>query len=166
MVVVFVGGVVVGGHAEATGLTQLRDPLRGFLLGDSGESLPSQVLDVLRDDYYKPIDEKKLESLSVDRDDRGAQRSLHGLPQRGRARGASPSTTPAVYSGVGLALGAQGSSLVVRSVTPGGPADQAGIRAGDRLVSIDGQRITAADLPGIVNRVRGPEGTQVTPGRA
>ena len=39
VLVVFVGGVVVGGHAQATGLTHLSDPLRGFLLGDSGEDL-------------------------------------------------------------------------------------------------------------------------------
>ena len=62
---------------------------------------------------------------------------------------------------MGLGLGAQRELPRRSSVTPGGPADQAGIKAGDRLVSIDGKRITAADLPGIVNRVRGPEGTQV-----
>ena len=39
VLVVFVAGVVVGGHAQATGLTQLRDPLRGLLLGDSGQDL-------------------------------------------------------------------------------------------------------------------------------
>ena len=61
----FVGGVVVGGHAQATGLTQLSDPLRGILLGDSGEDLGSQVLDVLESDYYEPVDATKLERTSV-----------------------------------------------------------------------------------------------------
>ena len=63
---VFVGGVVVGGHAQATGLTQLSDPLRGILLGDSGENLPSQVLDVLESDYYEPVNATKLEQSSVE----------------------------------------------------------------------------------------------------
>lgn len=160
LLVVFVGGVVVGGHAEATGLTQLRDPLRGFLLGDSGESLPSQVLDVLRDDYYKPIDEKKLESLSVDRmiealddpyTDYLSAKELAALRQ----------SYNGTYSGVGLVLVARGDSLIVRSVVSGGPADGAGIKPGDRLVSIDGKRLTGADLAGAAARVRGEAGTQV-----
>jgi carboxyl-terminal processing protease len=160
LLVAFVGGVVVGGHADATGLTQLRDPLRGFLLGESGESLPDQVLEVLRDDYYKPIDEKKLESLSVDRmiealddpyTDYLSADELAALRQ----------SYDGTYSGVGLVLAARGDSLVVRSVVPDGPADQAGITSGDRLVSIDGKRLTGPDLAGAAARVRGPEGTQV-----
>ncbi len=160
LLVVFVGGVVVGGHADATGLTQLRDPLRGFLLGESGQALPDQVLEVLRDDYYKPIDEKKLESLSVDRliealddpyTDYLSEDELAALRR----------SYDGTYSGVGLVLLARGDSLVVRSVVSGGPADEAGITSGDRLVSIDGKRLTGADLAGAAARVRGPEGTQV-----
>ena len=66
VLVVFVAGVVVGGHAQATGLTQLRDPLRGLLLGDSGQDLSGQVLDLLEDDYYEKVDPTKLQSTSVD----------------------------------------------------------------------------------------------------
>src|SRR4051794_8740166 len=66
VLVAFVGGVVVGGHAQATGLTQLSDPLRGFFLGDSGQDVNAQVLDVLRSDYYEPVDGTKLERSSVD----------------------------------------------------------------------------------------------------
>ena len=156
----FVGGVVVGGHADATGLTSLRDPLRGFLLGESGESLPSQVLEVLREDYYKPIDEKKLESLSVDRmiealdDPYTDYLSADELAALRRSYEGS-------YTGVGLVLAVRGDSLVVRSVVPGGPADRAGITSGDRLVSIDGKRLTGPDLAGAAARVRGPEGSEV-----
>ena len=102
MVVVFVGGVVVGGHAEATGLTQLRDPLRGLLLGDSGESLPSQVLDVLRDDYYKPIDEQKLESLSVDRMIEALNDPYTDYLSADELDRARASSYDGTYSGVGL----------------------------------------------------------------
>ena len=63
---VFVAGVVVGGHAEAVGLTHLKDPFRGWVLGDSGQDLSAQVLQVLEDRYYEPIDEQQLEDASVD----------------------------------------------------------------------------------------------------
>ncbi len=34
-------------------------------------------------------------------------------------------------------------TVVIRAVTPGGPAEQAGIRAGDRLIKVNGKRIGA-----------------------
>ncbi len=64
--VVFTAGVVVGGHPERAGLTNLADPVRGWLLGDSGRDLSSQVLSVLREDYYRPIDDAALQRASVD----------------------------------------------------------------------------------------------------
>jgi serine protease Do len=45
---------------------------------------------------------------------------------------------------------------VIRSVDPGSPADRAGVRAGDRLLSYDGERVTAQfteELPGIYKRI-------------
>ena len=65
MLAVFVGGVIVGGHAQATGLTRLSDPVRSLLLGDSGQELSKQVLDVLKDDYYVAVDPTQLERTSV-----------------------------------------------------------------------------------------------------
>ncbi len=65
VIAVFLGGVAVGGHAQATGLTQLSDPLRSVLLGDSGELLTAQVLEVLKDEYYVDVDPSALERDSV-----------------------------------------------------------------------------------------------------
>jgi S1-C subfamily serine protease len=43
--------------------------------------------------------------------------------------------------------------LRVTSVVPGGPADRAGMRAGDHLLAIDGRRIsTSADARRILRR--------------
>ena len=50
-VAIFVGGVAVGGHAEALRLTELANPVRGWLLGDSGRDLASQVLELLERDH-------------------------------------------------------------------------------------------------------------------
>lgn len=69
------------------------------------------------------------------------------------------------YEGVGMRQVVHGDDVVVYYPFPGGPAERAGIRPGDRLIAIDGQRI--ADLPKesrderTVELVRGPAGTDV-----
>lgn len=46
----------------------------------------------------------------------------------------------------------RGSGAVITSVTPDGPADRGGLRAGDVIVAIDGQRITSRELvPALVS---------------
>jgi carboxyl-terminal processing protease len=65
-------------------------------------------------------------------------------------------------SGLGLRVAVQGESLAVVAVTPGGPAALAGVRAGDRLVAVDGRPLGPRD-PGLAaSLLEGPEGSGVT----
>ncbi len=65
-------------------------------------------------------------------------------------------------SGLGLRIAAQRDRLAVVSVTPDGPAAQAGIRAGDQLLAVDGRQLGPRD-PGLAGTLlEGPEGTVVT----
>ena len=161
----FVGGVVVGGHAPATGLTRLSDPLRGILLGDSGEDLGSQVLDVLESDYYEPVNATKLERTSVQAmiDSLGDPYTDYLDPDelealRERNEGA--------YYGVGLQVAPSGRGVVITRVFDDSPAAEAGIRAGDRLVTVEGKPVTGAGLDAAIARIRGPKGTTVRLGIA
>jgi carboxyl-terminal processing protease len=43
----------------------------------------------------------------------------------------------------------------------GQPAEQAGIRAGDLIVAVDGEDVTGQTLDEVISKVRGPRGTQV-----
>ena len=52
-----------------------------------------------------------------------------------------------------LGLGSAWSEPVLGEVKPGGPADKAGLRSGDRILSIDGQAIVDAQT--VIARVRG-----------
>jgi carboxyl-terminal processing protease len=157
---IFLGGVVVGGHPEATGLTRLADPLRGILLGDSGQDLPGQVLEALRDDYYEPLDEAVLEQASVE----GIIAAL-GDPYTEyldpEELEALRQSYDGAYSGVGLSAERRDGEIVVVQVDPDGPAGEAGIRAGDRIVAVDGTPTAGLDLGRVVTRIRGPEGTEV-----
>jgi carboxyl-terminal processing protease len=64
-------------------------------------------------------------------------------------------------SGLGLRIAVQGQGLAVVAVTPGGPAAEAGIRVGERLLAVDGRSLGPRD-PGLAAALlEGPEGSTV-----
>lgn len=68
-----------------------------------------------------------------------------------------------VYVGVGLTyqVGEGGASMVIVSVTPGGPAEQAGLLAGETITAIDGQSLTAENLEELVAGIGRSEGREI-----
>lgn len=73
-------------------------------------------------------------------------------------------TTEQSFSGVGVQITLADDELTVVSPLEGTPAHAAGIKAGDRIVSIDGKGTTGITLDQAVDAITGPEGTQVTLG--
>ncbi|XUL99869.1 S41 family peptidase [Streptomyces venezuelae ATCC 10712] len=60
------------------------------------------------------------------------------------------------YTGVGLSAGRAGADGVrVTRVRPGGPAERAGLRADDRLVSVDGRAVDGLSVSEVVALLRG-----------
>lgn len=64
--------------------------------------------------------------------------------------------------GIGVLLGAKDGQTIVASVVPGSPAEAAGLKAGDVLISVDGQSVQGLTPDKVVQQVRGDEGSQVT----
>ncbi len=64
--------------------------------------------------------------------------------------------------GIGAQLASYGGSVVVQSVAEDSPAARAGIRAGDRLLAVDGDETQGGDLAAITASLAGPEGSVVT----
>ncbi len=63
------------------------------------------------------------------------------------------------YVGIGITLGATGDSSRVGTVFPGGPAHQAGVRAGDLIRKVDSEWVDDIPLAQLVDRLRGPAGS-------
>ncbi|MCC6456419.1 MAG: S41 family peptidase [Caldilineaceae bacterium] len=66
------------------------------------------------------------------------------------------------FSGIGAQLGVRDQLPVIVAPFDGSPADQAGVKAGDIILAVDGEDVTSLPLNDIVNKIRGPEGTDVT----
>ena len=72
----------------------------------------------------------------------------------------------ASFDGIGIYYefieGIEGAdSLVVLMPIAGGPSDEVGLHAGDRIVSIDGETAVGIDADGVQTRLKGPRGTSV-----
>ena len=65
------------------------------------------------------------------------------------------------FSGIGAQLGIKDGLPVIIAPIDDSPAAEAGIKPGDVILGVDGEDVTSLSLDEIVNRVRGPAGTEV-----
>lgn len=112
---------------------------------------------VITENYYQQVDEAAL----LDGAMRGMLASLgdpysfYYSPEEMQARDAN---MEGAYDGVGLLiLEESGGALEVLRVYAGSPAESAGMKAGDRIIAVDGALALEADL---LERMRGENGTR------
>jgi carboxyl-terminal processing protease len=129
-------------------------------------ALYAEALDTVREDY---VDQG---AIDPEKQTRGAIRGmLDTLGDEGHTRFLTPEEREqneeglsGTYVGIGIEVEAEEDEVVVVAPIEGSPADRAGIRAGDVLVSVDGKSVRGAELSEVVRRIRGPaetEGTRV-----
>lgn len=67
------------------------------------------------------------------------------------------------FDGIGVEFALINDTLTINSTIPGGPSEKVGIRAGDKIIKVDGEVISGTNLT--IERVhkylRGPKGTKV-----
>lgn len=64
-------------------------------------------------------------------------------------------------SGIGANLRSVGNAITIGGILPGNPADLIGLKAGDRIVRIDGEEIEGLSLADAIQELRGDPGTVV-----
>ena len=126
-------------------------------------ALFAQALDIVRDDYVDQgaIDPEKqthaaIEGMLDSLGDEGHTRFLTPEEREQNSEGLS-----GVYEGVGIEIENKDDKVVVASPIEGTPADEAGIEPGDVLVAVDGESVRGKDISEVVEKVKGPEGSQV-----
>ncbi len=65
-----------------------------------------------------------------------------------------------VFSGIGAEVSMRDGKVTIVSPIKGSPAERAGIRAGDVILSVNGEKLDGFTLNEAVLKIRGPKGTQ------
>ncbi len=69
---------------------------------------------------------------------------------------------PPAYGGVGLSFLKKGGELIVQEAFEGKPAARAGIRKGDRIITVNGQDVTGLSFKEAVAAIRGAPGNELS----
>jgi carboxyl-terminal processing protease len=126
-------------------------------------ALYAEALDVVRNNYVdqQDIDPKK--------ETYGAIRGMLGtLGDNGHTRFLTPAerdqndqSLSGTYVGIGVQLEQERGEVVVAAPIQDSPADRAGISTDDVLVGVDGESVRGDDVSEVVEKVKGPVGTEV-----
>lgn len=150
----FVAGVAVGGSGDAP--QPAAAPERGAVLDEAADRIAS--------DAARAVDRKVLERAAVD----GMLRALGDRWSVYYQPSEFASFSDALdgrYTGVGMWLRQElDGSLTVSGVQDRSPAANAGIRVGDRVVTVDGVDVATASVSAVVANLRGPDGSTVAIG--
>jgi carboxyl-terminal processing protease len=149
-----VTGIYLGGHPGS-----LPGPIRDTFV-DEDRAVRSEIVKTIEDNFYKPVDKSKLDDAAL----KGIVESLedpysHYLtPEEAKALRESISGE---FEGVGMSVEKDARGLRVLNVFDGSPAQHAGIREQDLILSVNGRSIAGLSSDLATGRIKGPAGTSV-----
>ena len=110
--------------------------------------------------YYRPLDEQKLiyGALKGMFGATGDDYTVYLPPDAAKDRKDSDNGR---FVGIGIYLDTSKDDLLVTAPIPGSPAEQAGIKAGDVIIAIEGKDVSTLPKADRPTGIRGPEGTPV-----
>jgi carboxyl-terminal processing protease len=154
-------GLWLGGHPA-----KLPDFLRDAFVGAPG-GLSAEAAELIEDSYYRPVGATELGNASL----QGMVRELRRRHGDRFSEYFSPRSLESFneaiegrFSGVGLSVIPVKRGLRVVQVFHNSPAERAGIAPGDTIVSVDGEGIAGQSSAEAIEKIKGPEGTEVTLG--
>jgi carboxyl-terminal processing protease len=154
VLVALMAGIWLGGHPET-----LPGPVRDALVKED-RALRAEIIDSIESNFYKRVDEDKLDDASL----KGIVESLgdpysHYLtPDEARQ---FTEDVSGHFEGVGMNVEQDRRGLKVLRVFEGSPAEDAEIRRGDLILSVNGRSIAGVNSEVATSRIKGPAGTSV-----
>ena len=119
----------------------------------------SEVIDIIKKNYVEEIPEKVLIEKAI----QGMVESLdpHSAFLPPEALEELQVSTQGEFGGIGIEITTQEGILTVISPIEGTPASVAGIKAGDKIIKVNGELTKDLKLWEAVKKMRGPKGTKV-----
>jgi carboxyl-terminal processing protease len=161
LIVVLCAGIWLGGHPG-----KLPEFLRDHFVDDSA-GLNLEATELIEDNYYRSVGGKELSNSSL-------QGMVRELRLRHKDRFSDYFSPEALarfnediagrFSGVGLTVSQVKQGLRITTVFPDSPAKKAGLKPGDLIVSVEGDSIAGESSTVSTEKIKGPEGTEVTIG--
>ncbi|MDD7362550.1 MAG: S41 family peptidase [Peptoniphilus sp.] len=139
-----------------------------YVTGDVGEVARIKSLEHFLKKYYLRSDEVSEEDFKMGRR-KGTVEALNDPYSEyfteDEYKEFVESTTGEFY-GIGVQIGAVPDSKLITVIAPikGSPAEKAGIKSGDKIVSVDGVDYTVEEMEEAVKHIKGDKGTTVTLG--
>ena len=139
---------------QATAALALTEETREYL------AVFAEAMNIIENNYVEPQDPKKLIYGAI----KGMVGSLdtHSSFMAPEEFKELQIDTKGSFSGIGIEITMKDNLLIVVSPIEGTPAYKAGLRAGDRIIKIDGQSTKNMTLTDAVRRIRGPKGSTVS----
>jgi carboxyl-terminal processing protease len=108
----------------------------------------------------QPVDDQKLMQGAIRgmMDALGDKQTYYMEPQVYKSQ---TSELQGSYEGIGAIVDTTADFLTIVSPIEGSPAEKAGIKAGDKIIAIDGQDMTGVNPEEVRLKVLGPKGTQI-----
>jgi carboxyl-terminal processing protease len=161
LLAVFCIGLWLGGHPA-----KLPESLRGAFVDDSA-GLNLEATELIEDNYYRPVGSGELTNSSL----QGMVRELRLRHHDRFSDYFSPESLARFndaiagrFSGIGLTVSEVKQGLRIEKVFPDSPAEKAGLENGDLIVSVEGDSIAGESSEVSTEKIKGPEGSEVTIG--
>lgn len=155
-------GLYLGGHPN-----DLPEPLREIFVAETG-GLAAEAAEAIEGSYYREVGGRELSNASL----QGMVRQLRKSNKEDHySEYFSPEALESFnqeiegrFSGIGVTINPVKAGVEVAKVFHRSPAEQAGLEVGDLIVEVEGDPIAGKNTNEVSEKVRGPEGTQVTLG--
>lgn len=119
----------------------------------------TQVAGLVRDNYVEGVDQDKLVDGAIEGMlSRLDPHSTYISPQNSKE---VQERFEGEFEGIGIHFDVIDGILTVMAPIPGSPADEVGLRAGDKIVKIDGKSAIGIKSHQVQERLKGPKGTRV-----